>query len=192
MMFAILRLARYVCRLLAIIILSIPVAVAFSALALIISWVYFPAYSASIDIRELNTKVILNFYYTWSNEDSGREINMKTRHGFVKTKICGYDWAHHSRTNIYTTPGGRIAVVGPDCCDLIFDPVALTSSPATNVSSDGWAYIGGFFLINGLLGFFSPDRLPECIERRCDPPASDRNVRNANRQDACLTPLPIK
>ena len=87
----------------------------------------------------------LDFYYVLDVNNSGRYLVINAPHGRIRGNIDGLDWAHWSRTSLYLTEDGKIAVLGVAYADYIVDPSNLTMKALNGeVSSGGWTYLGAF------------------------------------------------
>lgn len=148
-----------------------------------------PAHTVETEIAELRAKVTLDFYYVWGNE-SGRFVTIRTPQGQVRANICGYDWAHYGRTNIYVTEDRKIAIVGYDLCDLIFDLGTMSFAEAKHINSEHWRYLGAFRIHprTRVLSFSPVDHLPECIERGGEFSGVSWAVRKTFSKDRCAEP----
>jgi hypothetical protein len=76
----------------------------------------------------------------------------------VQGKIDGWDWAHNTRTNIYLTREGNIAILGPqsDYAGFVADSKTRKLNPLWigNESSETWRYTGAFDFGTPSLRFF--------------------------------------
>lgn len=107
-----------------------------------------PAHSASVYVKEADTTVSLSFYWLWDETpyNSGRVITVRSPRGTTKHQMCGYDWAHQSRTRMYLTNDRRIAVQGfGECLDSVSPDLIVTQNIRT--ASQGWRYLGEFDLV---------------------------------------------
>jgi hypothetical protein len=108
-----------------------------------------PAHSASIYVKEANTTVSLSFYWLWDEtpSNSGRFITVRSPRGTIKHEMCGFDWAHWSRTRLYLTDDRKIAVRGfSECLDFVSPDLIVTQEIPTG--SKGWRYLGEFDLVS--------------------------------------------
>jgi hypothetical protein len=158
------------------------------------AWVIYvdtvPAYSASFHIDEIDATVRLSFYWLWDEAGSysGRHVTVTSPKGTVTYKMCGFDWSHWARTGIYLTEDRNIAVVGTDTCDDLVSPADRTVTPARNMPSDNWTYLGAFDLKGGYgraLRFVPAANQGECIEMRGEESRYDWMVRKHARKARC-------
>jgi hypothetical protein len=160
---------------------------------------FVPAHSAEFHIAEIDTTVALRFYWTWSGpNEEGRYLTVASPHGRVTQQVCGWDWAHWSRTSVYLTPEHAIAVIGPDQCEYLVanDPPAITS--LVNQSSDLWKYLGAFDLAGYPRGghgalhlrFVRAEDQDECIVRGAQPltPRNDAPREHARQRNCPFPP----
>lgn len=152
-------------------IVIIPILVPIASI-IYIKWV--PAHSATLEIRELNAQLTLRFYYLWGPEltapDHGRYLTVRSPAGSKTIAMNAFDWAHNSRTSVYRTPNGEIAILGP-----IEDDYFVTLSPLKVVErfgplSERWTYLGAFdyelLQHDRKLRFVRADEQAECIPMR--------------------------
>jgi hypothetical protein len=137
-------------------------------IALLVYAFFFPAYSASVVIPELQARVLLRFYYV-QNDESGRHLTVATPRGDVTIGMTAFDWAHNSRTSIYLTPDSKLAVLGPAGDDYLvsFNPSPMNAGPPVGVESNEWVYLGAFdYDLSGgarTLRFLTAQEQGECI-----------------------------
>jgi hypothetical protein len=175
-----------------------PVAILALAAILIVGMVYiptklFPAHSAEFHIKELDATVGIQFYRLWRVGDGdGRYLTVSTRHGHVTHEMCGFDWAHWSRTSVYLAGADQIAVVGAQECDYLISVEGLVVSRAFKVPSADWVYLGAFDFTASSgdpsareLRFVPASEQRECIEEATEPPMYDWAVRNSARRSSC-------
>jgi hypothetical protein len=139
---------------------------------------------------ELDVTVKLQFYYTWGDNDSGRYISVTNRNGNVRGKIDGWDWAYNARTNIYLTPEGNIAVLGPSQSDYIVDGKTLQLKYfwGAGASSERWKYMGAFDFGNKSLQFLTASDNKECIPMLYEFEPDPNWARSQYRRRACDRP----
>ena len=130
---------------------------------------YVPAHSAEVHIAEADATVRLDFYWVWDEmADNGRYLTVTTPVGWIRQNVCGFDWAHWSRTSVYLTETRGIAVLGPDHCDYLFRLPLHKIERAFQVPSEGWIYLGAFELrSDGMLRRLR--FVPATEERECIP-----------------------
>jgi hypothetical protein len=154
----------------------------------------FPAYSAEYVVIERHASVGLKFYWVWAadRQNDGRFFSVDTAAGSISHPMCGFDWAHWARTNIYLAGGDKIALIGPQHCDYVIALDTLTVSRAFKIPSDDWTYLGAFDFVehpNGpgtrALRFIPSAEQPECIEDSEEPQNYDWAVRNSARRSSC-------
>ena len=175
-----------------------PLVMLIGLVVLIVGMVYiptklFPAHSAEFHIRELDATVGIQFYWLWGvGNGDGRYLTVSTRYGYVTHEMCGFDWAHWSRTSVYLAGADQIAVVGPQECDYLISVDGLVVSPAFKVPSADWVYLGAFHFAASPGGpgarelrFFPASEQRECIEEATEPPMYDWAVRNSARKSRC-------
>ena len=131
-----------------------------------IKWV--PPYSATAAIPELQAELTLRFY--WVEEvatEHGRYLTIISPAGGKTFTMAAFDWAHNSRTSIYRTPDGEIAVLGPAGDDYLLSPGTMAVVQRYTADSERWIYLGAFdykhFQHGRELRFFRADEQPECI-----------------------------
>src|SRR6202030_1236669 len=122
-----------------------PIVVAALALtSYVVWWTFVPKHSANVKIKELNTTIALQFYLTIGG--TGRYLTVNTPYGWITENICGFDWAHWSRTSIYLTEDQKIAVLGPTYCDYLISTNPVEMTRAFKIPSENWIYLGAFQL----------------------------------------------
>jgi hypothetical protein len=123
-----------------------PIAAVVLVIGSYVVWTSFvPKHSADFHFNELNTTITLRFYMIWDEDnDSGRYLTVKTPYGKVTQNMCGWDWAHRSRTNIYLTEDRKIEISGPDDCDYVVSTNPAKITPVISPSLDRWTYLGAF------------------------------------------------
>ena len=158
-----------------------------------------PAHSAEFYIDEIDTTVALKFYWRWSDTNGdGRYLTVRAPHGQITQDICGYDWAHWSRTSIYLTPEHTIAVIGPDQCEYLVTIDPLGVSDLRGDASEQWTYLGAFDLAGYPHGGRGPMHLrflrateqDECLTRGAQPltPRPDRPRASARDRNCPFPP----
>jgi hypothetical protein len=172
--------------------LAAPFVVLAALAALGLSYLYVssqitPAQFAEVFVPEFDVAVKLQFYYTWGDNDSGRYISVTNRNGTVRGKIDGWDWAHNARTNIYLTPEGNVAVLGPSQSDYIVDGKTLQLNYlwGAGASSQRWKYLGAFDFDNKTLHFLPASGLKECIPMRYEFEPDPNWARSQYRRREC-------
>jgi hypothetical protein len=151
-----------------------------------------------MQIPELRTTLTLRFFYIWDVQtENGRYLTIETPHDHIKIAMTAWDWAHNSRTSVYLTPAGKIAIVGPMGDDYLVSLDPLTTKKAKG-SSDDWTYLGAFDYENfhtpadwnnlsrvgRELRFITAAEQVECIPMRGST-IYEWQVRKAARQDNC-------
>jgi len=64
-------------------------------------WSLVPAYSADLQIPEIETTLTLRFYHTDDDSvDHGRYLTIRTPQRVKTISLSAFDWAHNSRTSI--------------------------------------------------------------------------------------------
>jgi hypothetical protein len=121
-------------------------------------YAYFvPAYSASAQLNELQATVKLQFHLS-DNPHSGRALTVSTPDSSAKASMCGYDWAHYGRTELYLTERRTIAVISKECdYEISFGPLHIDDRTAASgvrpgravkFRSKSWTYLGAFDFLN--------------------------------------------
>jgi hypothetical protein len=164
---------------------------------------FVPAYSATYHIKAIDTDVRLKFYWVEDeNSDNGRYLTVSNRHGSVRKNVCGYDWAHNSRTSLYLTDESKIAVLGTNGCDYIVDVQSLSVEQVGDTPSQRWTYLGAFMLTNEppytaasrALRFIDAPRQEECVVTSGTSETSGVRdlpvARAAARKERCPPPPP--
>jgi hypothetical protein len=108
----------------------------------------FPWFATDHYVETVHTNVRLEFYLVWDEtKDDGRYLTISSPAGRKTFEICGFDWAHRSRTNLYLTKNNNIAVEGPDHYDYVvaLDTLKTTTWPGP-VPAD-WTYLGAFEIV---------------------------------------------
>ncbi|MEW6644799.1 MAG: hypothetical protein AB1586_30145 [Pseudomonadota bacterium] len=145
-----------------------------------------PATTAEIVIPELKASVRLKLYDVWDVNHSGAYLVVDSPEGRTTGNLAGVpDWAHWSRTSLYLTEDGKIAVLGVAYSDYIVDPSQRTFEPLTGpVTSERWTYLGAF---DGghHLRFFSPQEQRECNPTAMDDDTRPEWARRQSRRRAC-------
>jgi hypothetical protein len=158
---------------------------------------FVPAYSAEHHIAEIATTVRLSFYRVWDETtDSGRYLTVTSPKGSLSQKLCGFDWAHRSRTNLYLTPSGNIAVLGPSECNYMIASSPLHREAQFELPSESWSYLGAFDLVWQntsvyQLRFIPASEDPECIQTYDLPERPDvvGGLRYSARRAQCPEPV---
>jgi hypothetical protein len=107
-----------------------------------------PVHSASVHVSEADTTVSLNLYWLWDEtpSNSGRVITVRSPGGTTRHQMCGFDWAHRSRTHLYLTADRKIAVRGfSECSGFVSPDLVVTQD--IQAASKGWRYLGAFDLL---------------------------------------------
>lgn len=176
-----------------VIVLATPIALLLALVGLYLTYVSFiPAYSAEHRVDQIATTVRLDFYLVWDeNHDNGRYLTVSRPGGRLSLSMCGYDWAHNSRTNIYLTPNVGLAVLGPDECNYMIAAKSFRVTADFDLPSERWSYLGAFdFLGLGAerhLRFAPAAEEPECLPHFKWPEHSGvvEGLRNGARRDRC-------
>ena len=172
-------------------ILILPIALPASC-ALYVGFV--PAHSASFHIDEVDTTVSLSFYWVWDEtRDDGRYFSVRAPTGTIKHKMCGFDWAHWSRTSIYLTNDRGLAILGFHDCDYFIPLPRLTVTRSAPAQSDAWRYLGAFDLVHSSTGvagtrhmrFIPAAEQAECIIMGGSNFVHDGMTRKHARQPRC-------
>jgi hypothetical protein len=150
----------------AVLLLSLPVVLPLLFVAYT-NWV--PPYGAKMTIPALRAEVALRFFYIWdeSSDNSGRYLTISTPAGRKTIAMTAFDWAHNSRTSIYQTADGAIAILGPMGDDYVVSPKTMKVDQRYMADSESWTYLGAFDFGSSdnvrVLRFFSSDEQLECI-----------------------------
>jgi len=104
-----------------------------------------PAFSATTQIDQLDTTIEIDLYSTSpiGKAEFARYLTVRTPEGTIKREMSG-DWGGATRTSLYLTEDGQIAILGPANDDYL---VSLKPPNITNRfarASEGWAYLGAF------------------------------------------------
>jgi hypothetical protein len=165
-------------------------AVVLGLVSYIVWWAFVPWHAADLHIKELDTTITLQFYLT--SGGSGRYLTVKTPYGETRQNICGFNWAHWSRTSIYLTEDRRIAVLGVDHCDYVVSINPMEMTEARNIPSENWTYLGAFRLADypkhdapDAFRFIPASEQTECIEEATEGPPPPWTPRNHARQPRC-------
>jgi len=154
-------------RVVAVIVFSLSLPIVLPALFFAyIKWV--PPYAASMAIPDLHAEMTLRFFYVWDvSIDAGRYLTIRAPGGRKTIAMTAFDWAHNSRTSIYRTPDGEIAILGPIGDDYLLSPGTMKVVQVYAADSEHWIYLGAFdyehFQHGRELRFFRADEQPECI-----------------------------
>jgi hypothetical protein len=158
--------------------------------AVVLAWTFVPKHSADLQIKERNTTITLQFYLTIGG--TGRYLTVKTPYGWITENICGFDWAHWSRTSIYLTEDQKIAVLGPTYCDYLISTNPVEMTRAFNIPSENWTYLGAFQLgaypkhdTPNAFRFIPAGEQTEFIELATDEKPPDWAPRNHARRPRC-------
>jgi hypothetical protein len=154
-----------------------------------------PAYSADHDVEAVRTNVLLEFYMVWDEtKEDGRYLTISSPTGRRTVKMCGFDWAHRSRTGLYLTEDNKLAVMGPKECDYIIVNVeTLKLANVRPAASEGWTYLGAFQIVlesdykTRKLRFIDASEQAECIEMAIES-WSPTLPRNHARREDCQPP----
>jgi hypothetical protein len=128
-------------------IIAMPV---FAFLTEILFYSVFPWHSAEHYVEAIRTNVRLEFYLVWDEaKEDGRYLTISSPAGRKTFEICGFDWAHYSRTNLYLTKDNDIAVEGFDHCDYVvaFAPDMLKLIEWRATVPAEWTYLGAFEIV---------------------------------------------
>jgi hypothetical protein len=97
----------------AFLLLSPPAVLVFVMISIVLAWFaaskIFPAHPAAFYIKKVDATVGLKFYWIWNETRDNRYLTVRTPQGTVTYPMCGFDWAHWSRTNIYLAGDQKIA-----------------------------------------------------------------------------------
>jgi hypothetical protein len=154
-------------RVIAVIVFTLSLPIVLPALFVAyISWV--PPYSARMAISDLHAEMTLRFYYVSDvSTETGRYLTISAPGGRKTIAMTAFDWAHNSRTSIYRTPDGEIAILGPIGDDYLVSPDTMKVVQRYAADSERWIYLGAFdyerFQHGRELRFFRTDEQPECI-----------------------------
>jgi hypothetical protein len=157
-----------------------------------------PAHSAEFYIEEIDTTVALKFYWRWGDTNGdGRFLTVRAPRGRITQDVCGWDWAHWSRTSVYLTPDRKIAVLGPDQCEYLVNLAPISIAHPVRAPSEHWIYLGAFALAGYPRGsrgrlhlrFISAAEQGECVLRGsvADEPLPD-SPRERARKRSCPFP----
>jgi hypothetical protein len=144
--------------------LSIPIVVMALALVPFFVWpMIVPKHAANFRFHELSTTLTLKYYMVWDEaENSGRYLTIETPYGRITENICGFDWAHWSRVNIYLTRDRRIGVSAPGDCGYVASTNPVEVTPINKIPFDEWAYVGAFALTRSGFRFVPASEQMEC------------------------------
>jgi hypothetical protein len=146
-----------------------------------------PAATAETFIPELKASVRLELYYTLRDRDSGEYLVVEGPYGRATGTIGGVmEWAHWSRTSLYLTDDGKLAVLGTAYEDYIVDPSNSTIKGLVGqIASEHWTYLGAFD------GGHSLKFIPASEQRECNATAMHDEepymwaARPHSRQERC-------
>jgi hypothetical protein len=127
-----------------------------------------PAHTARVELDQIGATVEIAFYYTFGERIDGRTLTISTRWGRVTQRICGYDWAHRARTNLYLTADRRIAILGSENgCEALATITPLAITDRIDGSTQDWTYLGVFDFTpqtrRRVFRFFPAAEQAECV-----------------------------
>ena len=109
---------------------------------------FFPWYAADHNVGAVRTNVLLEFYLLSDEaKDDGRYLTITNAAGRKRFEICGIDWAHYSRTNLYLTEDNNLAVEGVKHCDYVVALDKLELITWRGPVPDKWTYLGAFEIV---------------------------------------------
>jgi len=154
-------------RVIAVVILFLSLPVVLPALFFAyVNWV--PPYAATMTVPELRADLTLRFFYVWDvSIDAGRYLTIRAPLGRKTIAMTAFDWAHNSRTSIYRTPDGEIAILGPAGDDYVVSLDTMKVAERIAFGSERWIYLGAFdyeiMQFERRLRFIGADEQAECI-----------------------------